>query len=145
MGSSFAIVSGQTASIAEQEVENPIAEAMTAKGLTRAVNIETADIAVVYSMSIGSGHAEAYSSPDFFGGGQKVHSYTEYERYMQIMLYDVKGMQDLKDAKILWQAEISSLGSNSNYITVGERFVSIIFKNFGKTNINDSFYRIVTN
>ena len=121
-----------------------MADAMIAQGFQPSPNDERAQLAVTYAMSIGDPRSRVSSSPDFVWGGQQVSSSTTYSRFMQIKLYDVQQAENPEDAILIWQAEISSEGSSSNYISVGEDFISILFENFGKTNINDSFYRIVT-
>lgn len=140
---SFAIVSPNSGSMAEVEVENLISEAMTARGLTRAADIETADIAVIYSISTdsgrGSGNTTAQSVPD----GTRVESPVQYNRHMQVLLYKVGDFDDVDGATIVWQAEITGVNSSTGDDHMGEFFVGTLFENFGKTKSKDSFHRIV--
>ena len=140
---SFAIVSPNSGSMAEVEVENLITEAMTARGLTRAAGIDTADIAVIYSMSTAPGRGSSSTTAQSARDGAPVESPAQYNRHMQVLLYKVRDFDVADGATIVWQAEISDVDSNADEVNVGEFFVSTLFENFGKTKPRDSFHRLV--
>jgi len=140
---SFAIVSPNSGSMAEVEVENLITEAMTARGLTRATDIETADIAVIYSISTDSGRDSGNTTAQSVRDGERVQSPMQHNRRMQVLLYKVSDFDDVDGATIVWQAEITGVNSNTDDINMGEFFVGALFENFGKTKPKDSFHRIV--
>ena len=140
---SFAIVSPNSGSMAEVEVEKLITEAMTARGLTRAIDIETADIAVIYSISTESGRGGGNTTAQSFQDGERVQPPVQHNRRMQVLLYKVSDFDDVDGATIVWQAEISGVNSSTDDINMGEFFVGTLFENFGKTKSKDSFHRIV--
>jgi len=140
---SFAIVSPNSGSMAEVEVENLITKAMTAQGLSRATDIETADIALVYSMSNSSGRGISNATAQSVRDGAQVKSPVQYNRHMQVLLYKVRDFDGDDGATIVWQAEISGVDSSADDINADEFFVSTLFENFGKTKLKDSFHRIV--
>lgn len=140
---SFAIVSPNSGSMAEVEVENLITEAMTARGLTRATDIDTADIAVIYSISSDSGRGVDNTTVQSVQDGAQLASPMQHNRHMQVLLYKVSDFEDVDGATIVWQAEISGVDNSADDINVDEFFVSTLFENFGKTKPKDSFHRIV--
>ena len=140
---SFAIVSPNSGSMAEVEVENLITEAMTARGFTRAADIDTADIAVIYSISTDSGRGSGNSTAQSGRDGEQVGSPAQHNRHMQVLLYKVSDFDDFDGATIVWQAEITGVDSSTDDVQTGEFFVGTLFENFGKTKSKDSFHRIV--
>jgi len=87
--------------MAEVEVENLISEAMTARGLTRATDIETADIAVNYSVSTGSGRGSGNSMRNLSGMGSGSNQLCNTKGRMQVLLYKVRNFNDVDGATIV--------------------------------------------
>ncbi|MCX5804321.1 MAG: DUF4136 domain-containing protein [Proteobacteria bacterium] len=128
----FFVVQSDKNTLTERNIQTLIEKEMEKLGFKRAVDRATADVAVLYSSSIGAGVTETVvsSSPDFVWGGQKVSSSssTEYPRYFHIAIIDLAQTHDPKEPVFIWQAELYSSGSSSNISWLAETFVPELFK-----------------
>ena len=139
----FFVVQSDKNTLTERNIQTLIEKEMEKLGFKRAVDRATADVAVLYSYSIGAGVTETAvsSSPDFVWGGQKVSSSssTEYPRYFHITIIDLAQTHDPKEPVFIWQAELYSSGSSSNISLLAETFVPELFKWYGNNVTNKRF------
>jgi len=135
----FYIVQGDRITLTEKNIQNTIAKEMERIGFRPATDLAHADLAVVYSYSIGPGISIVSSSPDFVWGGQEVRSSIEYPRYFFVGIIDLKKTINPKEPVFIWQGEIYSSGSSSNIAWLAESFVPELFKYYGKNVKNKLF------
>ena len=140
-GASFVVVGSNNLTLTERNIQTIIANHMIEKGFHRADNAESADIVAMYSYSIGAGTTSVSSRPDFVWGGQQVDSSTNYPRYFQITLVDLKISKLPDKIEIIWQGEIYSKGSGSNINYLAKDFVDELFNHLGQTVTNKTFIR----
>ncbi len=135
----FFVVQSDRITLTERNIQTLIANEMVKLGFKRVYDGGTADLAVVYSYSIGAGTTSVSSSPDFVWGGQKVESSTEYPRYFHIAIIDQSQTLNAKEPVFIWEAELYSSGSSSNIAWLAESFVPELFKWYGKNVTNKRF------
>ena len=135
----FFVVPSDKLTLTEKNLQNLIAMEMEKLGFKRSTESNKADLAVIYSYSIGAGSTSVSSSPDFVWGGQKVGSSTEYPRYFSVGIIDRAKTINLKEPVFIWQGEIYSSGSSSNIAWLAESFVPELFKWYGKNDTNKVF------
>jgi len=135
----FFVVSSDRLTLTEKNLQNFIAREMEKLGFKRSTESNNADLAVVYSYSIGAGSTSVSSSPDFVWGGQKVESSTKYPRYFSVGIIDRGKTINSKEPVFIWQGEIYSSGSSSNIAWLAESFVPELFKWYGKDVTNKIF------
>jgi hypothetical protein len=135
----FFLVQSDRFTLTEQNIQALIVKEMEKLGFKRVPDRRTADLAVVYSYSIGTGTTSVSSRPDFVWGGQRVESSTEYPRYFDVAIIDLARTLDQKEPVFVWQAELYSSGSSSNIAWLAESFVPELFKWYGKNVSNKRF------
>ena len=129
--------------VTERQIQRLIADEMMKLGFVATSSRDSADLAVLYSYNVGEGRTQVSSSPDFVWGGQKVESHTEYPRSFQIAIVDSKASQLPDRVKMLWQGELFSTGSTSDIAVLANHFVSELFRNFGRSETNRRFRRLL--
>jgi hypothetical protein len=143
VNATFFILQGDKITLTERNIQGLIAKEMEKLGFKRAVDQSSADVAVLYSYSIGAGTTKVSvsSSPDFVFGGKTVSSSssTEYPRYFHIAIIDRRRTLDPKEPVFIWQAELYSSGSSSNISLLAEGFIPELFKWYGKDVKNKRF------
>jgi hypothetical protein len=142
--STFVVIGSDNLSLTERNIQAQIAAEMEVLGFRGTTDVKTADLAVIYSYSIGGAATSVTSSPDFVWGGQKVASSTEYPRYFQVAIVDLTRTTNPKNPVLVWQAELYSSGASSNIAWLAERFVPELFKRYGKTVKNERFMALTT-
>jgi len=135
----FFVVPSDKTTLTEKNIQNLIAREMEKIGFRRTTNFADADVAVVYSYSIGPGITSVSSSPDVVFGGQQVGSSTAYPRYFYVGIIDRVQTINPKDPAFIWQGEIYSSGSIANIALLAESFVSELFRWYGKNVTNKKF------
>lgn len=143
----FFVVPSGGITLTEKNIQNLIAKEMEKIGFRRTTNVADADLAVLYSYSIGAGTTSVSgyvsSQPDFVWGGQKVEgsvgSSTKYPRYFFVGIIDRAQTINPKEPVFIWQGEIYSSGSISNIALLAESFVTELFKWYGKNVTNKKF------
>ena len=135
----FSVVTSDRITLTEKNIQNLIVKEMEKIGFRHTTNVADADLAVVYSYSVGAGTTSVSSSPDFVWGGQKVQSSTEYPRYFFVGIIDRAKTVNPKNPVFIWQGEIYSSGSSSNIAWLAESFVPELFKWYGKNVTNKRF------
>jgi hypothetical protein len=143
----FFVVPSDRITLTEKNIQNLIANEMEKIGFRRTTSIADADLAVIYSYSIGAGttsvSGSVSSQPDFVWGGQKIEgsigSSTKYPRYFFVGIIDRAQTINPKDPVFIWQGEIYSSGSSSNIALLAESFVTEMFKWYGKNVTNKRF------
>jgi hypothetical protein len=135
----FFVVPSDRLTLTEKNLQNLIAREMEKLGFMRSTESNKADLAVVYSYSIGAGSTSVSSSPDFVWGGQKVESSTKYPRYFSVGIIDRRKTINSKEPVFVWQGEIYSSGSSSNIAWLAESFIPELFKWYGK-NVSDKVF-----
>jgi hypothetical protein len=135
----FFILSSDRITLTEKNIQNLIAKEMEKIGFSSAPDLGNADLAVIYSYSIGAGTTSVSSSPDFVWGGKTIESSTEYPRYFFVGIIDRAQTINPKEPVFIWQGEIYSSGSSSNISFLAESFVPELFKWYGKNITNKRF------
>ena len=139
----FVILQSDKITLTERNIQTLISKEMEKLGFNRALDQSSADVAVVYSYSIGAGTTQisVSSMPDFVWGGKTFSSSssTEYPRYFYIGIIDRTRTLDAKEPAFIWQAEVYSSGSSSNISLLSESFVPELFKWYGKNVTNERF------
>lgn len=135
----FYVIPSDRVTLTERNIQTLIANEMEKLGFKRVADRATANLAVIYSYTIGAGTTSVSSRPDFVWGGQAVGSSTEYPRYFHIAIIDMKRTLDPKEPFFIWQAELYSSGSSLNIAWLAESFVPDLFKWYGKNVTNKSF------
>ena len=135
----FLIIQSDRVTLTEKNIQTIIAKEMEKLGFKRVTDRATADLGVVYSYSIGAGATSVSSRPDFVWGGQRVESSTEYPRYFEVAIIDMRRTLDPKEPVFVWQAELYSSGSSSNIAWLAESFVPELFKRYGENVTNKRF------
>ncbi len=136
---SFTVVGRGGHNLTDRQIGNLLSQAMVSRGYMEAADRSSADLALIYSYSVGTGHTVVSSSPDFVFGGQEVTSSTKYPRVFEVALVDLKASRLPDDDKILWQGEVYSTGRCSDMAVLAPIFIHAIFKNFGRSVKQDSF------
>jgi hypothetical protein len=139
----FIVISPNSLSLAEHNITALIEKKMSERGYKKANSRESANVAVLYKYSIGTGQIDVSSSPDFVWGGQKIESTTTYPRFFQIMVVDLKKSKIPEKIDIIWQGEVYSSGSSANISKLVIHFVDVLFENYGTTVTNKSFFKVV--
>lgn len=135
----FFVVQSNRITLTERNIQTLIGKEMEKLGFIRVNDRRTADLAVVYSYSIGAGTTSVSSSPDFVWGGQRVESSTKYPRYFHVAIIDLSRTLNPKEPVFIWEAELYSSGSSSNIAWLAESFVPELFKWYGKNVTNKRF------
>ena len=139
----FTIISPDSLSLTERNINGLIEKKMSERGYKKADSQQAANVAVLYKYSIGSGHTDVSSSPDFVWGGQKVVSNTSYPRFFEIAVVDLQKSKLPQKIEIIWQGEVRSSGSSANISWLAAHFVDVLFENYGTTVTNKHFFRVV--
>jgi hypothetical protein len=142
-GAAFAVIGSGALTLTERHIQDLIRAQMESLGFYISEQPDAADLAVVYSYSVGAGTTIVSSSPDFVLGGQKVSSATSYPRYFQISVVDIPASRVRNELVISWQAEIYSQGSSQNMSWLAEQFVPELFKRFHQTTNNERVVKLV--
>ena len=140
----FTIVSPNTLSLTDRNINTIISQKMIEQGYIKAKTSEDANVAVLYNYSIGAGATSVSSSTDFVWGGQTVESTTVYPRFFQIIIVDLKRSNIPDKIEIIWQGEIYSKGSSSNIYRLAHYFLDVLFENYGKTVTDKRFHKLAT-
>lgn len=143
LNASFVVIGSDNLTLTERNIQALLSSHMKSKGFLEVSDPSTANIALMYSYSIGMGKTKVSSSPDFVWGGQAVTSSTEYPRYFQMTLIDLKASRLPDKVEIIWQGEIYSEGASYNISWLAEYFIDEIFSHFGQTVTNKKFMKIV--
>ena len=144
VGATFIVIGSGSLTLTERHIQDLIRAQMESLGFELRQQPDAADLAVVYSYSVGAGKTVVSSSPDFVWGGQKVSSATSYPRYFQISIVDIPASQAESEINISWQAEIYSQGSSQNISWLAEQFVPELFRRFGQTTNNELVVKLVS-
>ena len=134
----FTIITKDNISLTNRNLSAYIEKKMIGLGHIKATPPETANIAVYYSYSIGSGRTHVSSDKDL-----TIESNTTYPRFFQIILVDMKKSKNMKTPKIIWQGEVRSRGSSDNISELGEIFINALFENYGKTIKSKKFSEVM--
>lgn len=139
----FTVISPDSLSLTERNISSLIEAKMSERGYRKAASRAVANVAVLYKYSFGSGRTHVSSSPDFVWGGQKVESTTTYPRFFQIVLVDLEKSKIPDKIEIIWQGEVYSSGSSTNFSKLAVHFVDVLFENYGSTVTNKNFFKVV--
>jgi len=147
----FFVITSDRITLTEKNIQNLIANEMEKIGFRRTTNVADADLAVIYSNSIGTGTSSVSGSvssqPDFVWGGQKIQgsvsSSTEYPRYFFVGIIDRSKTTNPKDPVFIWQGEIYSSGQISNISLLSETFITELFKSYGENQTNKKFTTLI--
>lgn len=138
----FTIVQRDSLSLTDRNISKLIESKMVERGFVKASSSESANIAVLYKYSIGSGSTEISSSLNYATGMTSVQSNTSYPRLFELALIDIAKSKTLSNPEILWQGEIYSNGSTSNISLLAPYFIDVLFENYGITITNQKFYKV---
>jgi hypothetical protein len=142
---SFSVVGpdGPSTALSERQIQTLIAGQMVSLGFAHASSPDSADLAVLYSYSIGSATTQLSSAPDPVFGGQKVASQTQYPRSFQVTIVEQRPSVPPDQRKVLWKGELFSAGSSADIGEMSLHFVPEIFRSFGKSETNRRFRRVM--
>ena len=136
-GASFLVVSSGSLTLTERKIQNILKNELELRGFRAAQTSENADLAVMYSYTVGAGETVVSSSPDFVWGGQKVDSSTSHPRYFQVSIADIPSSRKKDHLVFVWQAEIYSSGTSQNISWLAEKLIPKLFERFGETTDNE--------
>jgi len=139
----FTVISPDSLSLTDRNISGLIEVKMSERGYKKATSQASANVAVLYKYSLGSGRTDVSSSPDFVWGGQKVQSTTTYPRFFQIVVVDLEKSKLPENIEIIWQGEVHSAGSSTNMSKLAVHFVNVLFENYGSNVTNKNFYKVV--
>ena len=139
----FTVISPDSLSLTERNIVGLIEQKMLERGYQKVTSYEVVNVAVLYKYSIGPGHIDVSSSPDFVWGGQKVESTTTYPRFFQIIVVDLEKSKIPEKIAIIWQGEVYSSGSSANISTLAVHFVNVLFENYESSVTDKKFLKVV--
>jgi|SRR3990172_3550650 len=140
---SFTVITPDNLSLTDRNLSAHIEKKMLERGYVKAELPKTANVAVIYKYSVGSGRTEVSSSPDFVWGGKQVETSTTYPRFFQIVIVDIEKSKLPEKVEIIWQGEIRSSGSSENISRLGPYFIDALFENYGGNVTNKRFFKTI--
>jgi hypothetical protein len=139
----FTVICPDSLSLTERNITALIEEKVSELGYVKSASRETANVAILYKYSIGSGRTHVSSQPDFVWGGQKVSSSTSYPRVFILAMVDLEKSNIPEKMEIIWQGEVHSSGSSANISWLAPYFVDILFENYETAVTNKRFFKVI--
>ena len=121
----FIVLSSDSSSRTERRISALIEDKMSARGYRQATSL---GVRYKYSVDPGSVTVDSNGQADW-----------EFPRHFQIAVIDLQKSKMPEKIEVLWQGEVSSIGTSTNMFLLASVFIDALFENYGETVTNKSF------